>query len=631
MKPFYINNTKVVLKPSDLFGEGGEAEIYKLDSKTALKLYKTPAHPQYRDDSPFGKAQRLQAQQRLQIYQIKLPQFPKGLAPHLVEPRDLVYDTPNQSRTIVGYTMPLVAQAHSLHEFAQRTFRESSGITLDDVIAVFTDLHRTVSDLHSNDVVIGDFNHLNVLVSGTDAFIVDADSMQFGNFKCNTFTTRYTDPKILVSVNGEIKMSKPYSVETDWYAYSVLLFESLLHVHPYGGVYKGKPGAQLSADERPLKRVSVFHNNVTYPAAANGLHTLPGEVLNFFSKVIEEDLRVAFPTRLLEALNPLKTQLLVNKVATSATITQSNQAQKTEGGTTSRAVFSTPGVILAVSHDSGNLRYLYHDGEKFVRENGEVVLNGNLDPGLKFAIQGTSTIIGKGSRSFLFADDGLRLPLKVDQYRGHEPVFDANAEQTFFIEDGQLFKQTPARKTFIDDVLKEQTRIWMGPKFGFGFYLAGEFRRAFLFDGEVAGRTLIDTDALQGNLLSVKCRFSDERLWLIVHFEQYGRILNRITSIDRHGKVFGTIEAIDSNSTWTDFSDSSCAAAFPLQAGGQLETLLVATPSGIARIESINYQPRVTKIYDGTDQFAQPGDNLLFAKSGLYAWTSKSIHKITTN
>lgn len=672
MPTVYIEKNAIKLSPKDLIAEGGEAEIYQIDSSTVIKLFKQDSHPQYQMKGPAAKAMQAAARARVKEIQRKLPQFPHSIAPNVVEPDQLVFDTNNAKRQIVGFTMPLIFPAHCLRDYSQRAFRESSGIGLETIVDLFTGLHQTVSKLHQHDVVIGDFNQFNVLISGKTAYLIDADSMQFSGFQCSTYSPRYADPRILENKTGQITMVGNHSKETDWYAFAVLLFECLLYVHPYGGVYKpADPANRVSPEDRPLHRISVIHPEVRYPTVGIPVHNLPIPVQQFYEQLLSHDLRTTFPLQLLLSLHPANQPVCLNTKSTAGNSvkvisngfkttfmgagstaganirTGLNAALSLVTGSTPisvlkspgqptatvqcREIFSTQGVILNVDFDGSSLRYLFHDNGKFIREDGRVLFNGSLDPSLKFAISGSSTICGKGTRSFVFGEDELMIPLSVELYRRQEPVFASNSRHFFYVQSGQLFRYSLSAQKLIDEVFQEQTRIWMGPEFGFGFYLAGEFRRAFLFDNEEPGRTLIEIDALTGKLIDVECSFSATRLWLIVTVEINGQIVKRLAAIDRSGRTLELKEEPEGSGSWMDYIASSCAAAFPLQSGGQLDALLVATADGIVQIESKSGQLIETKQYAGTEHLVQPGERLLFTKSGLYAWNSNSIRLITTS
>src|SRR5205085_1033924 len=95
--------------------------------------------------------------------------------------------------TILGYTMPLLQSTDPLLRYSERSFRQT-GISTQTVVQIFQDLHDTVSKLHFYQLVIGDFNDLNVLVRDTEAYLIDADSFQFASFPCTVFTARFVDP-----------------------------------------------------------------------------------------------------------------------------------------------------------------------------------------------------------------------------------------------------------------------------------------------------------------------------------------------------------------------------------------------------------------------------------------------------
>ncbi len=78
-----------------------------------------------------------------------------------------------------------------LVRLTDRTFREQGGIAAATVVALLRDLDATVKALHRHGVVIGDFNDLNVLVTGLagspSAWIIDADSFQISLYRLGNF------------------------------------------------------------------------------------------------------------------------------------------------------------------------------------------------------------------------------------------------------------------------------------------------------------------------------------------------------------------------------------------------------------------------------------------------------------
>ncbi|BDM80021.1 hypothetical protein [Acaryochloris marina] len=43
----YINQKRVRLRPQQAIGKGGEADVYRLNRTTAVKLFKPPSHPDF--------------------------------------------------------------------------------------------------------------------------------------------------------------------------------------------------------------------------------------------------------------------------------------------------------------------------------------------------------------------------------------------------------------------------------------------------------------------------------------------------------------------------------------------------------------------------------------------------------
>ncbi len=118
------------------------------------------------------------------------------------------------------------------------------------VMALFRSLHATVKALHARSVVVGDLNDGNVVVTtgaDADAFVIDADSMQLGGLPCAVAHERFLDPRLY----GTSLVDGPaFSVDNDRYAFRVLLFQSLLGVHPYGGTHPKLPTLLRRAEAR---------------------------------------------------------------------------------------------------------------------------------------------------------------------------------------------------------------------------------------------------------------------------------------------------------------------------------------------------------------------------------------------
>ncbi|HEX5416568.1 MAG TPA: hypothetical protein VFZ25_12935, partial [Chloroflexota bacterium] len=553
------------LDASALIGQGGEAEVYDLGDGRVAKVFKGPDHLDFVDD-PEG---RENARRRLAEHQQKLCAFPLALPERVVQPSGLLLDVSGQ--TILGYVMRKVGGADPLIVFSHVN-RTGDEARANDVVATFADLHRTVTAVHQAGVVIGDFNDLNVLAVGTRAYLIDADSLQFGPFVCHLFTDRFADP-LLCSYPAPLapsssrqlvnpstrQLASPHTADSDWYAFAVMLFRSLLHVDPYGGVVAAARQSRCPDYRRPFHRLTVFHPEVRYPRNARPLVALPDELRGYFAEVFTKDRRGAFPPGLLSGLRwttcpacglvhacptcPV-CRTLRPVVAPPAVITN-------RGKIAVREILTTTGQVLAVAEHRGRLQWLVYEGGAYRREDGGVVIAGKERPRLAVRLRDDVTILASDGQALTFTRDRLTDRRIVDQPCATvgiapEPAIDLNAVGRYWIENGQLWRDDTFGPAAIGGVLAGHTRFWVGPAFGLGFYRAGALSVAFRFD---ALRRGID-DAIasggpgspslaipRGQLLDAAGVFDGDRCWFGTTVQVAGRAEARWALIPRNGGV----------------------------------------------------------------------------------------------
>ena len=434
----FVNGRRHTLRDTDVIDSGGEADIYRFGANDVLKRYKEANHPDY-SESPD---ERTGAVERLRERQQKLPDFPKNLPARVIGPQALVHaDTPDGR--VVGFTMPFLKDMEVLLKFGSRKYREKGGIDGNRIIDILRDLHAVVQSVHKSGLVIGDFNDLNVLVSQQNqTFMIDADSMQFGPYHCRAFTTRFVDP--LLCNPNKLRLEGLHNERSDWYAYLIMLCQSLLYVGPYGGIYRPKVGKELQHDARVLKRLTFFDPNVLYPRTVLPLHTLPDSLLDYMQKVFVHDLREVFPLKQLDSVR--WTTCISCGSLHARSVCPSCQAPGAvketvviRGSVKATTLFQTSGHILHAAYQSGKLRYLYHEGQTFRREGDVHVLNGGLDRELRYRIQSDATLLGK--RELLFVLRPGKEPERrvTDTYRGLS-VYDTNDTHQYWIQSGQLVR-----------------------------------------------------------------------------------------------------------------------------------------------------------------------------------------------
>lgn len=613
----YVSGKKIRLDPSTAIGKGGEADVYDIGGGMVAKIFKPPTHP---DFTGLSQEQR-NAAERIAQHQRKLRAFPTNLPTRVVAPADLITERGGQ---IVGYTMPFLQNMELLRRYSERSFR-ASGVSNSAVVAIFRDLWGTVDEVHHAGVTIGDFNDLNVLVRGTDAHLIDADSMQFGPFACPMFTARFVDPTRCDARATSLLLSLPHTANSDWYAFAIMLFQSLLFVDPYGGIYVPKDAkARLPHDQRPLRRISVFHPDVRYPKPAVHYRVLPDDLLQYFHRMLEKDERGAFPHPLLEQLRwttctqcGIEHARSVCPICATAAPAAIRETTVVRGTVTATRIFRTPGVILYACVQDGELKWLAHEGDTFQREDRSTVLHGRLDPTMRYRIKGTAIFFLKDGQVVDITPAQEPEPRVVDSV-GNRATFDANSAHAYWAEGGRLYRDGTIGPERIGDVLRGQTLIWVGPTFGFGLYRAGNLSVAFVFDAERRGiNDAVAIPPIRGQLVDATCAFSDHRCWFFTATQDRGKTVHRATVIKPDGSIEATAEAEAGDGSWLGTIRGKAAAG---------NFLLAPTDDGVVRVEPDGSGGlAVTKSFPDTEPFVDAGCALHVGRRGLYVVSKREI------
>lgn len=615
----YIAGKRYSFDPSRSIGKGGEADIFDLGGGLAGKVFKPPGHPDF-TGLPF---EQKAAELRLAEHQRKLRTFPQNLPPAVICPMELITD--RAGSFVLGYTMQFLSGAELLLRYAQPNFRRA-GVPQSEVIKVFLDLHGTVAALHAHPakVVIGDFNDLNVLVRSCHAHLIDADSFSFGEFYCRVFTQKFVDPLLCDPKAKTLQLIRPHNANSDWYAFAVMLFSSLLFVDPYGGVYRPKKSADLIPhDMRPLRRITVFHEDVRYPKPATPYKVLPDDLLHYFDGLLVRDRRGVFPHKLLEGMRFTKclscgTEHARGACPRCAFAAPAAPREKTKiyGKVIVTTLFSTRGQILHAAVQNGRLLWLYHENGEFKREDGTSVVSGILDRGLRFRLRGRETCLGKGSEVARIRPGVEPQRVIVDCY-GALPVFDANSKHLFWVESGQLRRDGLFGPVSLGEVLSRQTLFWTGEKLGFGFYRAGNLCVAFLFDPQTPGlNDRLKLPPLRGQLTDAYCLFGSDLVWFFVSLREGGKTVNQCVVIGRDGTVRAQAGMDEGAGGWLSTLRGNCAAG---------KMLFVPTDDGIVRVEEAGGQLALTHEFVETESFIDAGCQLHAGGGGIYVVQGQKI------
>ncbi len=635
----YVQGRKVTLHPRNAIGKGGEADVYKLGRKLALKLFKTPDHPDFR---PFPD-QAQAAEARLDELQTKLRQFPDLGCREIVGPVDLATD--RCGGRILGYTMPLVAGASPLSRFGDPRHRHDTDGTT--VTAAFRNLHALVTSLHRRGIIIGDFNDLDVLVTGgTRVWLIDVDSYQLPGFVCRVFSERFLDPVLCDEQTGLVP-ARAFTEDSDWYAFSLMLFHSVLLTDAYGGIHKpadppcsvGPPpgGRKVPPSKRRFRRLTVLHPDVKYPRPARPPEILPDDWLDHFDRLLHHDQRGPFPRHLLDSVAWTTCQACgLEHARRSCPRCPTRRAtppppQVVIGQVRRTMIYECPeGRLLDVALIRGRPRWLVlaagrilKDGGREVRvevddRTGSTSSGGRRQrrPAAGCGLLGDAVILAGGDRLEVIAAGGDTRCLDVDS-TGGQPAWAVNSRHLFRVTGGRLVREEPLGPRLIGEVLAGQTRFWVGQAFGFGYYRAGRLSVAFVFEaGGVGLDDQVELPPIGGSWTSVSCRFGGDLCWLTVTADDGGRTVCHISVVARDGTVKATRRA----------SVEEAAGAHRACAAGA--SLLVPTDQGIVRLGLAGDRIVETASFPDTEPFVDSASRLLAGAGGLYVVSERTIARL---
>lgn len=513
-----IDGQAVTLTDRDQIGVGGEATVYRWRDR-AVKLY----HP-----LPAGADAAAQAARQQKL--AKLQTFPRGLPPTVVGPQGLVSGTDG---ACLGFVMPLVTGGEDIRRLSQRTWRDGV-VSNEQVMRIFATLHRTLGDVHAQGVVVGDLNDGNVLVTGDTPWLIDADSLQVGAHGCPVAHESFLDPHLY---GVDLTVRPCFTPETDWYAFAVLLFRSLLYVHPYGGVHPTLPTLLRRAEARH----SVMRPDVQYPKAADSWRILPDALVDWFAGIFDHDRRGVFPAHLLDltwttcacgtvhARTACPTCAVVRPVDRPATIVQ--------GACRATVLLRTTGRILAATVQGG-LRYVYEEDGRIRRETGSLVMTQARQPGMRFAIAGTRTWIGLREQVVQIEHEQAVTRTTCGTFAG-EAVFAANSRHAYRLAGDWLVEAQSGQR--IGQAIDGQTWFRMGEAFGVGFYRVGRVTIFFVVDPRHPGLKQVTLPPFEGRWLDAQVSFDADRVLLEVAEERQGRRWHSLTVIQADGRVLARL------------------------------------------------------------------------------------------
>lgn len=260
-------------------GDGGEGAVYRVveHPEAVAKIYTRPMTPEQL--AKLGAMVRA-SDERLRT----VAAWPTGL----------VYD----GSRAVGFTMPLLAAQHPLHELIGPRSRHEHFPRAHWKFLIHTaaNLARAFAVLHERGVVVGDVNSNNVVVcDDSTARLIDCDSFQVraggALYRCNVGVPDYQPPE-LQTVDFSTVERLP---QHDLFGLAVMLFQLLfVGKHPFSGVLPpgvagtGAIGANVAA-HRFFFHPQARRRGLRPPPGSPTLGAVTPEIAELFTRAFLGD------------------------------------------------------------------------------------------------------------------------------------------------------------------------------------------------------------------------------------------------------------------------------------------------------------------------------------------------------
>ncbi len=596
-----IEGRRAELDPSRVLGVGGEATVYRHDT-LAVKLY-------HRPDGALPRAERDRLRRLLAQRFDKLAEFPTGLPRGVVAPEAIVHD--RQKRPI-GYAMPIVEGGFEIARLARRRHRDGL-IENGRVMQIFARLAQLLEALHRAGVVVGDLNDGNVLVVGDDVRLIDVDSMQFGRWPCPVAHERFLDPTLF---GVDLSAAPRFTPANDWYAFCVLLFSTLLYVHPFGGVHP----SLATFLRRAAAGASLLSKLVKRPKAAADPAVLPDALRELFLDTFERGARGPVPTDLFAvrwtrcACGAEHAHAVCPLCLSSGTVSP-RPVTHHHGRCRVTDVFETTGRIL-LARVQGKLRWLESRDGWLYREGGRPLDAQDPGPTARYGLTYDTTWIGVGERLVFAGPGGLgRVPCATVE---GDTAFAASSAGATRVDGDHLVDDTTGLR--VGPVIAGTTWIAQGPELGFGFYRVGLVTKFFLFRPGRAGLIFVDLPSITGKVRFADAVFDANTAALSLVTEERGRVRSRLHVVRADGRVIGTLDGRP---------DDHRVLAAP---GGRVimgGRVLTATEDGLVLLSAGQGVISEDTCFSDTEPFVAADTRLLLAPGGaVYAVSHGTIKEL---
>lgn len=289
-----LNGTKVTLG-AQVGIPGGEGTVYKVRGSDSLvaKIY----HPDKRTKQRYEK---LLAMLDNPPREIEVRDRETGrMVPTIAWPRTILI---GPDKRFKGFVMSALDHTTAgqlrvmTNPAARKQLPWTQKLRLGYRAYIALNLSRVVRLLHETNVVIGDFNEFNVMVSPTLLVtIIDCDSMQIWDARsgkhhlCGVTAGGYTAPELMGP--NKLDPRKPIPERSDLFNLAVHIYFLLMEKHPFrNGIYSAggeRPSAEQFAIMGEWRGKAHGKLKATESNGFDPYHFLPYRITGLFERAFE--------------------------------------------------------------------------------------------------------------------------------------------------------------------------------------------------------------------------------------------------------------------------------------------------------------------------------------------------------
>lgn len=249
------NGKKITLNQSDYKAAGGEGKIY-IKGGYAYKIYHDASHV-----IPLSKIRELSS--------ISLD--------NVLVPIDIISST----KSPVGFYMKYVNNTAHLMRTFNKGFKSKNSIDISKLVSIMI---NTTKKIHTNKILIGDYNELNFLLDDkfSNVYFIDCDSYQTPSFKCTAIMDTVRDRRLKFGNFDE---------GSDWFGLGIVSFQMFIGQHPYRCNHPKYTPQDIKALKLMDDGVSVFDKDSTLSRQAIPLSTIPKNLLDWYKKIFTSNYR----------------------------------------------------------------------------------------------------------------------------------------------------------------------------------------------------------------------------------------------------------------------------------------------------------------------------------------------------